>query len=145
MANSSSNLFNNLAKEILKIKCKYGHDNKKCGKCGIKYKDSKFCFEYANFKNNLIEEKCLCCNKNYQKNFHENLKKGFANKYKFVNQDINKFILLLPKGVYPYKSIDDWEKINETSLPEKEDTYSRLNMKDIMMQITRTQKELKFF
>ena len=87
----------------------------------------------------------MCCNKNYQKAFHENLKKGFANKYKFVNQDINKFILLLPKDVYPYKSIDDWEKINETSLPEKEDTYSRLNMKDIMMQITRTQKELKFF
>ena len=80
MANSSSNLFNNLAKEIHKIKCKYGHDNKKCGTCGIKYKDSKFCFEYTNFKNNLIEEKCLCCNKNYQKTFHENLKKRFGNK-----------------------------------------------------------------
>ena len=27
--------------------------------------------------------------------------------------------------------MDDWEKINETSLPEKEDFYSNLNMEDI--------------
>ena len=26
------------------------------------------------------------------------------------------------KGVYPYQYIDDWEKFNETSLPEKEDS-----------------------
>ena len=35
------------------------------------------------------------------------------------------------KGFYPYKYIDEWEKINETSLPEKQDFYSRLNMEDI--------------
>ena len=27
--------------------------------------------------------------------------------------------------------MDDWEKSNETSLPEKEDFYSHLNMEDI--------------
>ena len=27
--------------------------------------------------------------------------------------------------------MDHWEKFNETSLPEKEDFYSRLNMEDI--------------
>ena len=27
--------------------------------------------------------------------------------------------------------MDDWEKFNETSLPEKEDLYSHLNMEDI--------------
>ena len=27
--------------------------------------------------------------------------------------------------------MDDWKKISETSLPEKEDFYSHLNMKDI--------------
>ena len=27
--------------------------------------------------------------------------------------------------------MDDWEKFNETSLPEKEDFYSYLNMEDI--------------
>ena len=28
--------------------------------------------------------------------------------------------------------MDDWEKFNEASLPEKEDFYSHLNMKDII-------------
>ena len=32
---------------------------------------------------------------------------------------------------YPYKYTDDWEKINETSLAEKEDFYSHLNIDDI--------------
>ena len=41
------------------------------------------------------------------------------------------FILLLRKGVYPYEHMDDWEKFNETLLPEKEYFYSHLNMEDI--------------
>ena len=28
--------------------------------------------------------------------------------------------------------MDDWEKFSETSLPEKEDFYSHLNMEDII-------------
>ena len=40
-------------------------------------------------------------------------------------------MLLLQKVVYPYEYMDDWEKFNETSLPEKEDIYNHLNMKDI--------------
>ena len=59
-----------------------------------------------------------CCNKKYQNTFDENLKKRFANKYIFVNHDINKFILLLWRGVYPYEYMDVWEKFNETSLPK---------------------------
>ena len=43
--------------------------------CEIKYKDCKCCFEYTNVKNNLMEQKCLCCNKNYQKAFNKNLKR----------------------------------------------------------------------
>ena len=35
------------------------------------------------------------------------------------------------KGVYFYEYMDDWEKFDETSLPEKEYFYSLLNMKDI--------------
>ena len=35
--------------------------------------------------------------------------------------------------------MDDWEKLNETSLPEKEDFYNHL--KKLLMQIMRTQKE----
>ena len=41
------------------------------------------------------------------------------------------FNLLLSKGVYPYEYMKDWQKFNETSLPEKEDFYSDLNMEDI--------------
>ena len=32
---------------------------------------------------------------------------------------------------YPYQYMNDWEKFNETSLLEKEDFYSHLNMEDI--------------
>ena len=47
------------------------------------------------------------------------LKKCFKNTFKFSNNDINKFILLLGKCVYPYEYMDEWEKDNETSLPKK--------------------------
>ena len=79
----------------------------------------------------LIEYKSLCCNKNYQQKFDEKLKKQFLNTYKFSNNDNNKFILLLRKGAYPYEYMDDWEKFNKTSLPEKEDFHLHLNMEDI--------------
>ena len=39
--------------------------------------------------------------------------------------------MLLRKGVYPYEYVDDWEKINETTLPEKEEFYSNLNLEEI--------------
>ena len=35
------------------------------------------------------------------------------------NNDINKLILLLRKGVYPFEYMDDWEKFNKTTLHEK--------------------------
>ena len=58
-------------------------------------------------------------------------KKKFKNTFKFPNNDANKFILLLRRGVYPYEYMNDWEKFNETKLPEKEEFYSDLNMEDI--------------
>ena len=36
------------------------------------------------------------------------MKERFLSKYKFSNQDNNKFIL----GVYPDEYMDDWEKFN---------------------------------
>ena len=39
--------------------------------------------------------------------------------------------MLLQKGVYQCKYVYDWEKFNETLLPEKEDFHSHLNMGDI--------------
>ena len=35
------------------------------------------------------------------------------------------------KVVYRYEYIDDWKKFSETSLSEKEDFYSHLNMEDV--------------
>ena len=67
MASSLSSFVNNLAEVIHKIKCKYEHDNKKCDTCGIKYKNCDCFLEYTNFKDDLIEYKCLCCKKNYKK------------------------------------------------------------------------------
>ena len=55
------------------------------------------------------------------------LKERLFNTYKSSTQ----FILLLRKGVYQYEYMDDWEKFNETTLPEKEDFYSHLNIEDI--------------
>ena len=63
MASSLSNLVNNLSEGIHKIKCKHGHNNKKCETCRIKYKYNKCFLEYINFKDDLIEYKCLCCKK----------------------------------------------------------------------------------
>ena len=101
MASSLSNLVNNLSEGIHRIKSKYGHDDKKCDTCRIKYKYCKCFLECTNFKDDLIEYKCLCCNKNYQQKFDEKLKKRFFNIYKISNHDNNKFILLLRKDVNP--------------------------------------------
>ena len=38
---------------------------------------------------------------------------------------------MLQKNIHPYEYMDDWEKFNEKSLPDKEDFYSHLNMEDI--------------
>ena len=60
MTSSLSNLVDNLAEGIHKIKCKHEHDNRKCEMCGINYKDCECCLEYTNIKDDLILYKCLC-------------------------------------------------------------------------------------
>ena len=89
MASSLSNLVNNLSEGIDRIKCKLGDDDKNGETCGIKYKYCDCFLEYKNFKDDLIEYKCLCCNKNHQRKFDEKLKKRFSNSYKFSNHDFN--------------------------------------------------------
>ena len=59
------------------------------------------------------------------------LTKKFTNIHKFCNGDINKFILLLRKRVYPYEYMDNWEIINERSLPDEKAFYSKLNLEDV--------------
>ena len=93
MASWLSNLVNNLSEELHRIKCKLEHDDKKCHTCGIKYKYYHCFLEYKNFKDDLIEYKYLCCDKNYQQKFDEKLKEQFFNAYKFSNHDNKNLIL----------------------------------------------------
>ena len=45
---------------------------------------------------------------------------NFPNTYQLCNKDLNKFALLLRKGVYPYEYMDSWKRFKEESLPDKE-------------------------
>ena len=105
-----SNLVDNLTEGIHKIKCK----------------DCDCFLENETVKDGSIKYKCLSCNKDYSNKLDRELKKKFKNMFKFSNDDINKFILLLRKGVYPYEYVDDWEKLNET-----EEFYCNLNLEEI--------------
>lgn len=42
--------------------------------------------------------------------------------------DMNKFILLIRKGVYVCECMDSWKRFDKTSLPGKKDFYSSLNV-----------------
>ena len=42
-----------------------------------------------------------------------------------------KFSLMIRKGVYPQEYMDSWRKFEETSLPPKDASYSRIKMKGI--------------
>ena len=75
--------------------------------------------------------RCFECKKNYQKDFNKDLINRFAKIYEFCNNGINRLILLLRKGIYLYESIDSWEILDKTSLPDKEAFHSSLNMEGI--------------
>ena len=74
MASSLSNLLNNLPEGSHKIKCKQGNNTKNCETCRIRYKYCDCFLKYTNFKDDLIEYKCLCSNKSYQHKFDKKLK-----------------------------------------------------------------------
>ena len=93
--------------------------------------DFNSCLDYIKIENETLLLKCFNCNTYYKKKFSKDLIKKFRNTYSFCDNDINKFVLLLRKGVYPYEYVDNWEKLDETSLPSKEYFYSNLNMEDI--------------
>ena len=98
-----------------------------CNKCI----DCKSSLDYMITRNDQLIFRCFDCKKNYRKDFNKDLINRFANTCEFCNKDINRFILLLRKGIYPYEYIDSWERFDETSLPDKEAFYSSLNMEGI--------------
>ena len=97
---------------------------KKCVGCNS-------CLDCIKIKNEKLLLKCFNCNTYYIKEFHKDLIKKFKNTYSFCNNDTNKFVSLLRKGVYPYEYVDSWERFSEISLPRKKDFYSNLNLEDI--------------
>ena len=115
MATSLSNLVDNLTEKI---------HNDKCIKCM-----SNLCF--VNAINETLTFKYLDCKKEYKKNINNKLKEKFSNVYEFCGYDMNKFVSLLKKGVYPYEYMDEWNKLNEKELPVKKSFYSNLTMEDI--------------
>ena len=115
MSTSSPKLVDNLSDVIHNNKC-------------LNYKS---CLDYMRTKNEKLILKYFNCKTYYEKDFNKELIKRFSNTYEFCNKNLNKFILLLRKGVYPYEYMDNWERFDETSLPNKESFYSSLNTENI--------------
>ena len=115
MATSLSKLVDNLTENI---------HNDKCVKC-----KSDLCF--VNAVNEILIFECIDCGKEYKKGLNKKLIERFSNVYEFCSYDMNKFMVLLRKGVYPYEYMDEWNKFNEKKLPCKESFYSNLTMEDI--------------
>ena len=112
MATSLSTLVDNLTENV---------HNDKCDKC-----ESNLCFVRA--MNETLLFKCIDCEKEYEKGFNKELLERFSNTYEFCGNDLNKFLTLLRKGVYPYQDMDGWNKFNESF---NESFYSSLTMEDI--------------
>ena len=115
MAKSLSKLVGNLAEGI--------HSDK-CIKC-----KSNLC--YMKVMGETLIFRCFNCKKNYKKEINKELVERFSNTYNFCTNDINKFVILLRKGVYPYEYMDGWDKFNEKLIPSKESFYSSLTLENI--------------
>ena len=122
MSSSLSKLVDNLSEGIY---------NNKCADCKSNLDYIKTTAKPSSLerKNEILILECYNCKQRYRKKFNKEL--IFTSTYEFCNNDLNKFVLLLGKGVYPYEYADTWEKFSKISLPSKEDFYSNLNMEDI--------------
>ena len=119
MQRKLSNLVDNLSKI----------NNKDCKTC-MERKNIKSECDFIGFKNNRLNYRCKECKGTSTKSINGLIEK-FLSVYQFCDGDLNKFVLLLRKGVYPYEYMDSWERFNETSLPPKKDFYSELTLENI--------------
>ena len=91
--------------------------------------NSECCF--VGLKNNRLIYRCKECKEEWKRPINELIEK-FPGIYQFCNGNLNKFVLLLRKGIYPYEYMDSWKKFDDTSLPDKKAFYSKLNLEDII-------------
>ena len=82
-------------------------DNLSEGRHNNRCVDCKSCLDYMKNKDEKLIFRCFNCKKNYEKDFNKEFIKRFVNTYNFCNNDPNKFILLLRKGVCPYDYVDN--------------------------------------
>ena len=111
-----------------------GIHNNKCADCESRLDYVRYTSVYDTYtktKNEKLILKCFNCKTYYEKDFNKELIKRFSSTYEFCNENLNKFILLLRKGVYPYEYMDNWERFDKTSLPNKKSFYNNLNMENI--------------
>ena len=83
--------------------------------------------EFMGYKNCRLNYKCKECKKSSTKLTNESIK-SFPTLYKFCNGDLDKFFLLLRKGIYPYQYMDSWETFDGNIIPPNEAFYSELNL-----------------
>ena len=93
-------------------------------------KNIKLECDFIGFKNNRLYYRCKECKGKSTKSINGLIEK-FLIVCQFCNGDLNKFVLLLRKGVYPYEYMDSWEKFDENALSPKEAFYSYLYLEDI--------------
>ena len=105
-------------KEFTKIKCKNEHFDKKCKTLALN-RNIVIAFLNTQTLNTIYYFTYVYVAIKITKKNDKILNKRFGNTYKLSNNNINKFILLLQKGGYPYEYMDELEKFNETSLSEK--------------------------
>ena len=120
MSASLSNLVDNLSGIFNSLESKL---------CMEKIKiNSECCF--VGLKNDRLIYRCKECKEEWKRQI-ERLMRKFPSIYQFRNGDLNKFILLLRKRVYPYEDMYNWEKFDEITIPSKEAFYNKLNLEGI--------------
>ena len=117
-----------MLKDFIKLNVNMERITKKCETCGIKNKNSKCFVEYTSFSYNSRGCKYLCCNKIYQKKFHENLKNDFLIHISFLTMISICFSFCSGKVLTLMTIWMTGKKINGTFLPKKEGFYSHRNM-----------------